>query len=193
MPDVGTTFGNGVNDATQSAAVLGLEAAGLDLYFLDEIGLEVLADAAVLNVGGVDAIDQVNILTVACAVDLETPGAARCTTLHRLLSRARSKRNYGLERASLRNICQLILGNRHRDLTLSHVHGRRLGPNFHDFAGGTHFQLDVDVWQAAHIERNAFVLHDAKALRGDRQRIGARRKTGKPVKTSGIGFRFLRT
>ena len=90
MPDVGTTFGNGVNAATQSAAVFGLEAAGLDLYFLDEIGLEVLADAAVLNVGGVDAIDQVNILTVACAVDLETPGAARCTTLHRLLSRAPS-------------------------------------------------------------------------------------------------------
>ena len=193
MPDVGTTFGNGVNDATQRAAVLGLEAAGLDLYFLDEIGLEVLADAAVLNVGGVDAIDQVNILTVACAVDLETPGAARCTTLHRLLSRARSKRNYGLERASLRNICQLILRNRDRDLTLSYVHGRRLGSNFNDFASGTHFQLGVNIWQAAHIERNAFALQDAKTLCGDGQRIGARRKTRKAIKPTRISFRCLRT
>ena len=40
------------------------------MNFLDEVELKVLADAAVLNIRRVDAIDEVNVLGVACSVDL---------------------------------------------------------------------------------------------------------------------------
>ena len=58
--------------AAKRATVLGFEAAGFDLYFLDEISLEALADASILDVGGVHSVDQIHVLGIAGAINLKT-------------------------------------------------------------------------------------------------------------------------
>jgi hypothetical protein len=68
-------FRNCVHDAADGAAVFRFKAARLDLYILDEVRLEVLAHAADVEVGGIDAVNQVSIFAVAGAIDLEAIGA----------------------------------------------------------------------------------------------------------------------
>src|SRR6185369_16807008 len=79
VPGVAATLLNDVDDATKCAAVFGLEARTLDLYFLDELDGNVGARATCLNFGSVHAFDEVGVFSVRSAVDLITgTGAGRC-------------------------------------------------------------------------------------------------------------------
>ena len=64
MPLVRTALRQRINNAAKRSSVLSLEAARLDLNFLDEILFEVRANTTVLNVGVVDAVDHVDVLGV---------------------------------------------------------------------------------------------------------------------------------
>ncbi len=60
-----------VDDAARRAAVFGRVAARLDLHFVDEVDDQALAGEAVLQVGRLDAVDDVPVLAGARAVDRE--------------------------------------------------------------------------------------------------------------------------
>jgi hypothetical protein len=62
---------DGVNHAARRATELRRVAARLDLDFFDEVDDHVLARGAVLQVGGLDAVDDVAVLAGAGAVDRE--------------------------------------------------------------------------------------------------------------------------
>src|SRR5947199_2068199 len=124
-------LGNGIDYAAKRSAVFGFEAARLDLNFLNEVGLEVLADAAVLNIRRVNAIDEVNVLGVAGAVDLVAANAAFSCALQWFLPSARSKRDYRLERAQFGNVHQNFLGDVGLDFALRNINYRRLGRDVH--------------------------------------------------------------
>jgi hypothetical protein len=64
-------LGYGIHYTAERTTVLGLKAGALYLNFLDEIGLEALPDAAICDVCGVDAIDQIDIFAIAGSVYLE--------------------------------------------------------------------------------------------------------------------------
>jgi hypothetical protein len=66
-----------------------------------------------------------------------------------------------------------------------------LALNFYDLGGGTDFQLNVDVWQAAHVKRNTFAFYNAEATRTHCKPVSARGKTRKTVKACGIRFCLL--
>ena len=93
MPVLRATFGNRVRDAAHGAAELGLKAAGLNLHFLDEVLLEVLAHAADIDVGSVDTVDQIGVFTVASSIDLKPVRSVAASALQRFLAGAGSKLN----------------------------------------------------------------------------------------------------
>ena len=68
---VAAGLGDDVDDPAGGAAELGLVAAGLDLHFLDELEVEVLALEAVLDAGGVHAVDVEGVLRAGRAVDAD--------------------------------------------------------------------------------------------------------------------------
>src|SRR5207302_5746235 len=95
VPRVRTAFRNRIDHASERSAVFRLEAARLDLDFLNEVCLKVLADAAVLNVRGIDAINHVDVLGIAGPIDLEPAEAAGLpTALHGFLAGPGSERNH---------------------------------------------------------------------------------------------------
>jgi hypothetical protein len=72
MEVVGAALGDGVDDATRRAAEFRGVAARLDLHFFDEVDDDVLARRPVLEVGRLNAVDDVAVLTGTGAVDRET-------------------------------------------------------------------------------------------------------------------------
>ncbi len=66
---VAARLGDHVHDAARRVPELGLVAAGLDVHRLDELEVELLALEAVLGAGGIDAVDVVDVLGAARAVD----------------------------------------------------------------------------------------------------------------------------
>ncbi len=66
---VAARLGDDVDHAAGRAAVLGLVAAGLDVDRLHELEVELLALEAVLDAGGVDAVDDERVLGAGGAVD----------------------------------------------------------------------------------------------------------------------------
>ena len=75
MPGLRAAFRNRVDDAAEGAAELRLEAARLNLDFLDEVRLKVLAYTTNIEVRGIDAVDQIDVFPVACAINLKSAGA----------------------------------------------------------------------------------------------------------------------
>ena len=61
-----------VDDAARHPAVLGRQAAGLDLDFLNEVEVQRLALVAQLDARRVEAVDDVLVLGAARAVDRRT-------------------------------------------------------------------------------------------------------------------------
>ena len=98
---VGAALGDDVDHAAGRAAVLRGVAAGLHLDFFDEVDDDVLARQAALQVGRLDAVDDVAVLAGARAVDRE---AAEL----RFLVRARRLRDEGREVAALRQQLNLL-------------------------------------------------------------------------------------
>ena len=92
---VGAALGDRVDHAAGGAAVFSGVAAGLYLHFIDEIDDDVLAGEAALQVGRLDAVDDVAVLAGARAVDGE---AAK---LH-FIVRARRLRDERREIAAVR-------------------------------------------------------------------------------------------
>src|ERR1044071_4413497 len=141
MPFIRATFRNGVDDAAKSAAILGLEAARLHLDFFNSVHQEVLADATVLDIRCIDTVDEVYVLRIAGAINLEAGGrvAVNCVrgsanpALEGLLTSAGSKRDHRLERSPLRDIDQDLLVNSDSHLTLRGIHDRSRTGNFHRF------------------------------------------------------------
>ncbi len=97
MPRLRAAFRNGVDHATEGAAKFRLKATRLYLYFLNEVRLKILADAADVQVGGVNAVDKIDVLPIAGAINLESAGASAPGALERFLPCAGSKRNHRLE------------------------------------------------------------------------------------------------
>src|SRR5262249_30101089 len=72
MPRVRPALVNCINHASESAAILRLEAARLDLNFFHEIHLKVFSDTANLDICRIDAVDQIHIFAIRGTIDLET-------------------------------------------------------------------------------------------------------------------------
>src|SRR5262249_28393005 len=125
---VAAALWDGIDDTTQRAAKFSFKTAGLDLNLLNKVHLEAFANATRLYVCGVHAVDQVHVFRIAGAIDLKSVIAGGSAALQRLLARAGSKRDQGLERAALRNIVQdgLLYGDLH--LALGGInHGSQAG------------------------------------------------------------------
>src|SRR5205823_6287731 len=72
MPYVRPMLRNSVDHASECATVFGFETAGLDLDFLNKVRLKIFADATVLNVGDVDAVNHVHVFGVRGAINLKS-------------------------------------------------------------------------------------------------------------------------
>src|SRR5262249_33506994 len=150
-------LGNDVDHAAQGAAMFGFEAARLDLNLLNELHLEIFTDTAVEDVGGVHAIDQVDVLSVAGPIHLKAVGAP-AGALQGLLARAGSEGDERLEGAAFGNVLQDVRLHRYSHLALGGV--QEDGPfcDLHCFRHRANFQLHVDNGQAAGTQLNAALL-----------------------------------
>ncbi len=77
---------HGVDDAADRVAIFGPVAPGLDLHFLDRLGVEDRSLEGLLDVVGVDAVDQIKILDRGRSVDGEWNGPPLCGSGVRLHS-----------------------------------------------------------------------------------------------------------
>ena len=178
VPRVRAVLRNGVDDATQGATVLGLEARALDLDFLKEVYLKVLAHTAVHDVRGVYAVDEVDVFRVAGAVDLEAVVAAPAAALQRFLTRARSKCDQRLERAALGYAVDDVEVHRDRHLRLGDVHDRSLAGDHHCLLHLSEFQDDVYGGQTAGRKSDAGLPVGAETLHIHRQGVFPGRQLG---------------
>ena len=107
---VAARLGHGADDTAQRAAVLGVDAAGLDLHFLQVLEYGVFPGPAVDQAVGRDAVDQKRVLGSAGAVN----GEARLdlTGIH-----ARRNQRDALKAPRLRDAIELLSGHivRQRD------------------------------------------------------------------------------
>ena len=127
--------------------MLRLETARLHLDFLDKVGLELLPTPPFGDVRDVDAVDHVDVLAIAGAVDLvsaEARSRSRRATLQRLKPRARRQRNQRLERPALRNVVHHFLGDRDGHLALCDVDQRCFAGHLHRLRHRADFQADVE-------------------------------------------------
>ncbi len=169
VPLVGALLGKHVDHATQGAAELGFEAAGLDLNLVDELHLVALTDATVLDVGDVDAIHHVDVFAVAGAIDLVAADRAGSNAaLQGFPAGTRSERNEGLEGAALGKVVQDLLFHGHGDLTLGRVHHGCGAGDLHGFGDGAYFEFHVHGRQAADGQVNADLLEGTKSGRRHR-------------------------
>ena len=186
MPCVGPTHRNGVDHTAQRATVLGLETACLDLDLVDEVHLKVLTDASLLDVRGIDAVNQVHVFRVARAIDLKAVRGA----LQRFLSRAGSKRDHGLEGASLRNVLQNLVLYRYRHLALGNVHLRSRCQDFHSLRHCAYLQLHFDIGETADGQLDTDLLISAESRRSHRQAVLAWGQGSNSIIAFGIRVRF---
>ena len=111
-------LGDGADDAAERAAVLGGDAARLDLHFLQVLEHGVLARLAVDQAVGDDAVDGEGVLGAAGAVHLEA--AFDFARVHR-----RRGQRERLEAAALRQAIELLGGDVVRDDRAALVDERR--------------------------------------------------------------------
>src|SRR5262249_16390471 len=84
-----------VDYSTYSTTIFRFETAGFDLYFLYKLKYYVLLNPAALDFGRIQALNQIGILRVARAINLETvvPSGILPRALQWLLPGTRRKRN----------------------------------------------------------------------------------------------------
>ena len=191
MPYVRAALWNGIDHASQRSAVLGFEAARLDLNFLDEVRLKVLADAAVLNIGGVNAINEINVLGIAGAVNLETAHPALPCALQRLLPGTRRERNDRLEGAQFRNVLQHLLGYVGLHLALGDVDHGRFRRNTHFLSDAAYLHLEIERWQGAGAQFQIVLGRWSKARGVYGDAVNARRQLLNVEEAARIGRRGL--
>ena len=75
MPGLRAAFRNCVDDAAEGTAELRLETTRLNLNFLNEVRLKVLAHTTNIEVRGIDAVDQIDVFPIAGAINLKSVGA----------------------------------------------------------------------------------------------------------------------
>ena len=195
MTLVGTLHGDDVDHAAQGAAELGFEAAGLDLYLVDELHLVVLTDAAVLDIGDVHAVYEEDVFTVAGAIDLIARAGAGGATgsaaaLEGFGARAGSQGNQRLEGAALGKVVDDLLLHGDGDLALRGIdHGCGAG-DFDGFGDGANFEFHVESGQPANGQVDADLFEGTESGRGHREGVVARGQGGDPVRAGVIGFRF---
>ena len=118
--------------------------------FLDKVRLKVLSHATALNVGRVDAINHVNILSITGAINLETADAAFSVALQWFLAGARRERNHRLERAQFRNRLENFVTDVCLNFTLGDVNYGRFSRDAHFLGDGAQLQCEVNRWQRTH-------------------------------------------
>ena len=163
-----------VDDAAGRARELGVVAAGLDLHFLDEVGDDRLAGRPVLEVGGVDAVDDEAVLGAARAADRHAAGA-------RFEIGARRHRDHGAEVAALRDAINQILTHRRERGVLFHVDDRRVGRDVHALRhlGGREGQRDCQ--QLAEHDDRVLDLRSGEACERGGDGVRSRRQGREPV------------
>ena len=168
MPFVGAFVHDHVDHAAQCAAILGLNARGLHLYFRDEVEWNVGVGVTADDVGRLLAFNQVGVLRVGAAADREAEGAAvaavagrgaaaavaqHVAAFQRLIARRRGKLNDRLERSPVRNILEHVF----RDIGQRAVGGgidhRPLGLDLNHGADRADFQRKVDGGEVADLKR----------------------------------------
>lgn len=187
MPGIAAALLDDVHDATECATVLSFETTGLDLDFLNELERNVCGRNTGLNAAGVLTFNEVGVLSVRGAVDLEA------VAHQRLLTSARSELNDGLERTAFRNAIDNVRSDVGLNLRLGYVDDRSRGQNFDHLFFGANFQHEVDRRQLADFEVYALALQALEALGGSRNGVNAWRQVSETVIAARVSFSRLGT
>src|SRR6202022_304219 len=127
---------------------------GLDLHRFDEVDLEVLANPATLEVGHVNAIDEVDVFGVRGAANLKTVAFVIASALQRLHAGAGGESNQRLEGAAFRDVVNHFFRDVDGDFALRHVDRKQVAGDFHGLRGAAHLQGNVNRGQTTHIQVN---------------------------------------
>ena len=159
---VGAALGHDVDDAAGRAAEFGRVAARLHLDFFDEVGDDALARGAALEVGRLDAVDDVAVLAGAGAVDREA-------TELRLLVGAGRLRDERREVAAVREQIDLLGADVDLTRVVPDVDERRFRCDRHRFgnAGQRQPELEPLDLAKAHLNVTELLRCKAREVRGD--------------------------
>ena len=193
MELVRAALGDRVDDAARGAAELGRVAARLDLHFVDEVDDQALAGEAVLQVGRLDAVDDVAVLARARAVDREA-------TELRFLVRAGRLRDERREVAATRQQVDLLGADVGLPGILPDVDERRFRGDRHGLLHARQRQRELEPLDLAEadVDVREFLRREARQMRahlvqprGERgEPEPARRVRGRALHHAGRRFRF---
>ena len=164
---VRAALGDHVDDAAGGAAELRAVAARLDLDFLDEVGNHVLARDALLEVRGLDAVDDVAVLAGARAVDRQAAELGFRVGAGRLRDERR-------EIAALREQIDLLARDVRLPRALLDVDERRLGRDLHRFGDAGQPERQIHLLDLAEADADVRLLLRCEALQRRGDLVGAR-------------------
>ncbi len=183
---IAARLGDHVDDGAGRAAELRRIAAALDVDRLDELEVELLALEAVFAAGGVDAVDEEDVLVAARAVGGDRRlvgvfgigvGADAGGDLHH--RRVVAPGRQGLDRAGV----EVGADRRRGDVDHRHFAGDR------DRFGDRRVQRGVDRGLLVEVHRHRRAVLRREPLEGDRDAVGARRQQGQPVAPGAVAGR----
>ncbi len=180
VPVVRAALGDDVDHATRRAAELRRVAARLDLDLFDEVGNDVLARRAALQVGGLDAVDDVAVFAGAGAVDRQAAELVLAVGAGRLGHEAR-------EVAPLRQQCNLLTRDVRLPRALLDVHERRFGRDLDAFRNALQPQREIHLLDLSEADLDAALLLRRKALQRSRDLVHSRRHRRETIDAFRIG------
>ena len=206
MPAVGALIHDDVDHATQRAAVLSLDAGGLQLHFLDEVHGDVGVRVATDKVACLLTFNEVGVLRVCAATDGEADAAAVGAVARRgaagavaalgiaherLVAGRGGKLNDRLEGRSVGNILKDIYGNVGECSVGGGINQWSLGADLDHGPDLADFELKVNSRKMTDLKNQSIALQGFKSLRLHCQRVGAWRDVGETVVTAGISLDLL--